>query len=154
MRDYCLYCFATLQRENDACFQCGRKNFVALRQRYWNRSPRLLLLQRAIILISFALTAYACWKAMVQIPGRPSGPVVLTIIFFHAMIVLTARTLTQNSTYFKPSVFWPLIFALLGPWLAIAVAWPWIFTSLLAVVSLRAARVGNSWKQQLQAGAA
>ncbi len=150
MSSYCLYCFGALPKEGTPCPACGRPDLVSLRQRYWNRPPRLMALQRWIIRVSFVITVVVCVLASLYIPGRPSGAVVLLTIFFHGMVVVTASKLTRDSPYFRPTLFWSLVFLGSGIGLGIVHSWLWFALVPLAALSWKSGAVGARWKKQLQ----
>jgi hypothetical protein len=123
IRPYCLRCFAPLVPRKSLCGACGFTSTTYLRRSYWNRNPRILLVQRV-------LQVAACIPLVPATFLSPVAGIVVGIPVYY-----TLAKLTEPVPHFRARLFWSILF-LAGAILLEIGAWTFPVARLLSLASL------------------
>ncbi len=151
MRLYCLYCFATIEKDR-ACPDCGHHSSPADRTRYWNRHPRLRQLESGLKVASTALMAMLV-PLFLQVgggSGTSGGFFLLMPAFALAPIWLTISGLTRVQPHFLPTAMWSFVAIGLGIAFSFQHWTGWLFAFAGFVLVQGCSLALHNWKAGLQ----
>jgi len=146
----CLACWQELPEGSfwvKECPRCGFRSYPVHRQRYWNRDPRLVRLQKMLRIAATVLLAAAVALVGWFTDGDRAVLGIASAVALFACVWFSIEKLTRELPHVWWSVVWAALFVALA--VALAVAGPWwaaVAVLALAAGSLWAGRLWSRWK--------
>ena len=129
-RPYCLRCYAALDKTRQAtvaCESCRCINVMADQRLYWTQEPSLIEVEFFVkVGIGFVLAGmyWLMLRGMRMQFGTGQGYAIGGVIVIGAVLWETAAKITRRKLYFRATLFWNAVPAVIALPLVVGTLWP------------------------------